>query len=83
MNEKITELAVQADLYARSDNCSMFFEIYQKRYTEKFAELMVKEISKIIVNGGYWSGGIVGEPRQCSPIEIAQMIEDYFRIVDE
>lgn len=37
MNEKITELAVQADLYARSDNCSMFFEIYQKRYTDKFA----------------------------------------------
>lgn len=78
MNTRIKELAVQADLYARSHNSSMLFEIWQKRYTEKFAELMVKEISKIITDGGYYSGGIVGEPRQCSPIEIAQMIEDYF-----
>ena len=43
MNERIKELAEQADLYARSDNSSMLFENYQKRYTEKFAELIVKE----------------------------------------
>jgi hypothetical protein len=44
MNEKIKELAEQADLYARSDNSSMLFENYQKRYTEKFAELILEQI---------------------------------------
>ncbi len=43
MNERIRELIEQANLYARSDNSSMLFENYQKRYTEKFAELIVKE----------------------------------------
>ena len=43
MNQRIRELANQADLYARSDNSSMLFENYQKRYTEKFAELIVQE----------------------------------------
>jgi hypothetical protein len=44
MNKRIKELANQADLYARSDNSSMLFENYQKRYTEKFVELIVKEM---------------------------------------
>ena len=48
MNERIRELAMQADLYARSDNSSMLFENYQKRYTEKFAELIVKECIDIV-----------------------------------
>jgi hypothetical protein len=43
MNERIKELAEQANSYARSDNSSMLFENYQKRYTEKFAELIVEE----------------------------------------
>jgi hypothetical protein len=43
MNERILELAEQANLYARSDNSSMLFENYQKRYTEKFAELIVRD----------------------------------------
>jgi hypothetical protein len=43
MNERIRQLAEQANLYARSDNSSMLFENYQKRYTEKFAELIVKK----------------------------------------
>ncbi len=43
MNRKIRELAEQANLYARSDNSSMIFENYQKRYTEKFVELIVQE----------------------------------------
>jgi hypothetical protein len=30
MNERIKQLADQADLYARSDNSSMIFENYQK-----------------------------------------------------
>ena len=43
MNERIKQLAEQASLYARSDNSSMVFENYQERYTEKFAELIVRE----------------------------------------
>ena len=48
MNERIKELAEQANLYARSDNSSMLFENYQKRYTEKFAELIVAECAGIV-----------------------------------
>jgi hypothetical protein len=44
MNERIKELSEQADLYARSDNSSTFFYIWKKRYTEKFVELIVKEM---------------------------------------
>ena len=44
MNQKIRELAEQADLYARSDNSSMLFENFQKRYTEKLVELIKQSI---------------------------------------
>jgi hypothetical protein len=54
MNERIQELAEQADLYARSDNSSMPFENYQKRYTEKFAELIVKECAKQVNEDTSW-----------------------------
>ena len=50
MNERIKELADQASLYARSDNSSMLFENFQKRYTEKFAELIVKETMQVVAN---------------------------------
>ena len=55
MNERIKELAEQANLYARSDNSSMLFENYQKRYTEKFVELIVQECVDIVskVPNGY------------------------------
>ena len=48
MNERIRKLAEQADLYARSYNSSMLFENYQKRYTEKFAELIVRECDRYV-----------------------------------
>ena len=44
MNEQLKQLALQADLYARSCNSSMLFENFQRRYTEKFAELIVAEM---------------------------------------
>jgi exoribonuclease II len=47
MNERIKQLAEQASLYARSDNSSMLFENYQKRYTEKFADLIVRECMEV------------------------------------
>lgn len=43
MNERIFELAEQASLYAVSDNSSMLFDVWKKRYTEKLAELIVRE----------------------------------------
>jgi hypothetical protein len=43
MNERIRELAEQAELYAVRDNSSMLLENWKKHYTEKFAELIVKE----------------------------------------
>jgi hypothetical protein len=50
MNKRIEELSEQADLYARSDNSSMLFENYQKRYTEKFAELIVRECVALAID---------------------------------
>ena len=47
---------------------------------DKFAELIVKECSRVIVNGGYWSGGPIGPKRQCTPPEIAQMIKEHFGV---
>ena len=47
MNERIKLLAEQASLYARSDNSSMLFENYHNRYTDKFAELIVRECADI------------------------------------
>ena len=48
MNKRIRELAEKAELYARSDNSSMLFENYQKRYKEKFAELIVQECLEVV-----------------------------------
>jgi len=47
MNERIKQLMEQATLYARSDNSSMLFENFLKRYTEKFTELIVKECARV------------------------------------
>jgi hypothetical protein len=47
MNERIKELAEQASLYAVSDNSSMLFDVWKKRYTEKFAELIIRECANI------------------------------------
>ena len=52
MKERIHKLAEQADLYARSDNSSMLFENFQKRYTEKLVELVVQDcVSEIALMG--------------------------------
>lgn len=52
MKERIHKLAEQADLYARSDNSSMIFENFQKRYTEKLVELVVQDcVSEIALMG--------------------------------
>ena len=71
MNERIRKLAEQTGLEYNFD--PMLWLKY-----EKFAELIVRECSKVIVNGGYWSGGSFGPKRQCTPLEIAQMIIEHF-----
>jgi hypothetical protein len=48
MNPRVLELAEQADLYARSDNSSMLFDVWKKRYTEKLVELIVEQCVDII-----------------------------------
>jgi hypothetical protein len=54
MKERIHKLAEQADLYARSDNSSMIFENFQKRYTEKLVELIVQECMTTILKESKW-----------------------------
>ena len=70
MNERIKQLMLEA-CYAAPELASR---------ANKFAELIVRECSRVIVNGGYWSGGPIGPKRQCTPPEIAQMIKEHFGV---
>ena len=46
---------------------------------EKFAELIVAECSKVIVNGGYRNPAL-GEKHSLTPPEIATMIKEHFGV---
>jgi len=46
---------------------------------EKFAELLVRECSKVIVNGGYRNPAL-GEKHPLTPPEIATMIKEHFGV---
>ncbi len=48
MNELIQNFSDQADRYSRSDNSSMAFEGWKKRYTEKLVELCIKECADVL-----------------------------------
>lgn len=84
MNERIKAIGRQAGfafiedgIYGQrwySSKCGMDASEF-----EKFAELLVRECSKIIVNGGYWNPAF-GEKRSLTPPEIAMMIKDYFGV---
>lgn len=76
MNKRIKELAEQA---WNETAVSTDFG-HPVSFAEKLAELIVRECSKVIVNGGYWSGGPFGPKRQCTPLEIAQMIIEHFGV---
>lgn len=73
MNERIKELAEQADLYARSDNSSMAFDSWKNRYTEKFAELIVQECLDVV------AGHCGGDPNS-EPVKIFLDIEKHFGV---
>jgi len=77
MNSRIKELAEQADLYARSDNSSTFFYIWKKRYTEKLAQLIVRECAEVVLdkNGPKWAGYV----HQCRE-ESADRIKEHFGV---
>jgi hypothetical protein len=77
MKERIHKLAEQADLYARSDNSSMIFENFQKRYTEKLVELIVRECAEVVLdkNGPKWAGYV----HQCRE-ESADRIKEHFGV---
>ena len=76
MNEQIEKLEKQSYTEFMHERGGT----YQAFDKQKFAELIVAECSKVIVNGGYWSGGPLGPKRQCTPPEIAQMIKEYFGV---
>lgn len=77
MNKRIQELAEQAGFYY-TDKTG--FITPAGCNPQKFAELIVAECSRVIVNGGYWSGGPLGPKRQCTPPEIATMIKEHFGV---
>lgn len=42
-NQRLAELASQADVWARSDNSAMVFEVWQERYTQHLTKLIMQE----------------------------------------
>jgi hypothetical protein len=52
---------------------------YDRTAILKFAELIVRECSKVIVNGGYRNPAL-GEKHPLTPPEIAKMIEEHFGV---
>ena len=70
MNERIKQLAEQANLqdgwFCGQGNI------------EKFAQLIVQECSKVIVNGGQRKGAFGNEDLR--PYEIATMIKEHFGV---
>jgi hypothetical protein len=72
MNERIQQLARQATEYYSNGQERTFDK-------EKFAELIVRECSKVIVNGGYRNPAL-GEKYPLTPPEIATMIKEHFGV---
>ena len=85
MNERIKLLAEQAGIESypakllvntdEEGKVSSKWEIP----LEKFAELIVQECGKVIVNGGYRNPAL-GEKHPLTPPEIAKMIEEHFGV---
>ena len=77
MNERIRELAEQAGYTPLEPRT--FADDLQDIFLQKFAELIVRECSKVIVNGGYRNPAF-GEKHQLTPPEIAKMIREHFGV---
>ena len=78
MNERIIELANEANkdigYTFKMEEAKQLHELM-----DKFAELIVRECSKVIVNGGYRNPAL-GEKHSLTPPEIAQMIKEHFGV---
>ncbi len=73
MNERIKQIANEVGIsYEYLNNTKQWVLI------EKFAELIVKECSKVIHDGGYTRGAFGYEALR--PGEIATMIEEHFGV---
>ena len=82
MNKKIKELALDAGIgFTLWDDSGreMIDNYTPEEYLEKFAELIVQECGKVIVNGGYRNPAL-GEKHPLTPPEIAKMIEEHFGV---
>jgi hypothetical protein len=72
MNKQIIELAKQAGIIGQSESSI-------SPPVQQFVELIVRECSKVIVNGGYRNPAL-GEKHPLTPPEIATMIEEHFGV---
>ena len=83
MNERIKQLAEQAGFGIAGEpeyiHAWLGFDGICTEEIEKFAELIVKECSKVIVNGGYRNPAL-GEKHPLTPPEIATMIKEHFGV---
>lgn len=70
MNERIEQLWWKARIGYNNQNCDP--EVLQN-----FADLIVAEISRVIVNGGYRNPAL-GDKHPMTPPEIALMIGEHF-----
>ena len=77
MNERIKQLAIEAGVIAGTPNG--FDPTRLSMSQQKFAELIVAECSKVVVNGGYRNPA-VGEKHSLTPPEIATMIKEHFGV---
>ena len=75
MNERIKQLAEKTGFRYNNGEWQFADDIN----IEKFAELIVQECGKVIVNGGYRNPAL-GEKHPLTPPEIAKMIEEHFGV---
>jgi len=73
MNERLEKLAEQAGFK------NVVGVLDGKVELQKFAQLIVRECSKVIVNGGYRNPAL-GEKHPLTPLEIATMIKEHFGV---
>jgi len=79
MNERIRQLAGQAlDRVVPYTWTRLDYDEIQ-RLQEYFAQLIVRECGKVIVNGGYRNPAL-GEKLPLTPPEIATMIKEHFGV---
>jgi len=76
MNERIKLLVEEARLVTVDDTTRYASD---EEFEQKFAQLIVKECSKVIVNGGYRNPAL-GEKHPLTPLEIDTMIKEHFGV---